>query len=698
MSDSHAKCAFATVHELSGVAGNLLKNLGKHASRSVAAVTGTLRDALEKLIELPRNIKQAFLLFLDMFFVTAAIWAAVAMRLGHTNFQLGPMEILCGVFTVLASAIIFLRLGLYRAVIRFMGQQAIWAIITAVSYSSLLLGVTVFFTQADVPRSMPFLYWGLALLLIGGTRLTVRAYYQAKLRSMSEKIIIYGAGESGRQLLTALHHGDQYRAVVFVDDDPRLLRAVINGLQVARPEEMAQLIDEHNITQVLLAIPSASPERRKEIINSLVGLPVYVRTVPKINELVAGHASVNQIQDIELDDLLGRETVPPHPELIDRCITEKIVMVTGAGGSIGSELCRQILLSAPRVLLLFDNSEYALYNVERELREFVQSTGLIVDIVVLLGSVQDQRRLESVYRTFDVETVYHAAAYKHVPMVEYNIAEGVANNVFGTWYAAEAARMANVETFVLVSTDKAVRPTNIMGASKRFAEMILQGLAQRETNTRFCMVRFGNVLGSSGSVVPLFRDQISAGGPVTVTHPEVSRYFMSIPEAAQLVLQASAMGTGGDVFVLDMGEPVRIVDLAKRMIRLSGYETNHDTHIGEHIDIEFIGLRPGEKLHEELLLGTQVAGTGHPMIMRAEEECLSFAQIHRHLIDLKRYCDQMDCAGITSVLNAAVSGFEDNEIRYDHMWKKQGQSGSRPLSSLPAVAVSNVQELFPEKP
>ncbi|HBM84714.1 MAG TPA: nucleoside-diphosphate sugar epimerase, partial [Halieaceae bacterium] len=317
-------------------------------------------------------------------------------------------------------------------------QQAIWAVITAVTYSTLILAASVFVAQAEVPRTMPFFYWGIALLLIGGTRLTVRAYYQAKLRSLSRNVIIYGAGESGRQLLTALHHGDQYRAVVFVDDDVRLQHSVINGLQVARPEEIKRLIGEHNITQVLLAIPAASPERRREIINSLVGLPVHVRTVPKINELVAGRASVNQIQDIDLDDLLGRDPVPPHPELIDRCITDKVVMVTGAGGSIGSELCRQILTSGPRELVLLDNSEYALYRIERELREMGQALGSGVEVIALLGSVQDQRRLETVYRTFAVQTVYHAAAYKHVPMVEYNVAEGVANNVFGTWYAAEA--------------------------------------------------------------------------------------------------------------------------------------------------------------------------------------------------------------------------------------------------------------------
>lgn len=661
-------------------------------SRFLARFVGSFRDIVEKVVELPRNIKQACLLSLDMVYVAGAMWVAVGFRYGHLNFPLGVTEYVCAVVTILASAIVFLRLGLYRAVIRFMGQQAIWAIVTAVSYSAVILGAAVFVARAEVPRSTPFIFWGILLLGIGGTRLLVRAYYQAKLRSMSENIIIYGAGQSGRQLLHALHHGEQYHPVAFVDDDSNLQRSVINGLKVARPDDIEQMIAKYDITQILLAVPSASPERRKEIINSLVGLPVHVRTVPTINELLAGEASVNQIRDVDLDDLLGREPVPPHPELIERCITGKVVMVTGAGGSIGAELCRQILLSAPRELVLLDNSEYALYRVERELREAIDASDLKVEIVALLGSVQDQNRLESIYRTFTVKTVYHAAAYKHVPLVEYNIAEGVANNVFGTWYAAEAARKAGVETFVLVSTDKAVRPTNVMGASKRFAEMILQGLAQqRKTGPRFCMVRFGNVLGSSGSVVPLFRQQIEAGGPVTVTHPEVSRYFMSIAEAAQLVLQAGAMGTGGDVFVLDMGEPVRIVDLAERMIRLSGYDVKHDTHAGEHIDIEFIGLRPGEKLHEELLLGTNVAGTGHPMIMRAEEEYLPYSEIEGLLNELKGYCEELDCDGISSILSYAVSGFDDHQVQHDYLWQKRAH-----LAAIEAAPVSNVKELFPD--
>jgi FlaA1/EpsC-like NDP-sugar epimerase len=660
------------------------------ANKTVGGIVDSAVVAGEKLIELPRNIKQALLLMLDMVFVNAAIWSAIALRHGHTHFFVGPVEITCAIVTTVVSAIIFLRLGLYRAVIRFMGQQAVWAIVRGVSYSTMVLGATIFFSQATVPRSLPFIYWGLALFLIGGSRLVVRAYYQDKLRSACEKVIIYGAGESGRQLLTALNHGDRFRAVYFVDDDVHMQHSVINGVQVMAPEHIGELIREHDISQVLLALPSVSAERRRQIINSLVNLPVYVRTVPKFSDLLQGKASVTQIQDIELEDLLGREPVPPHPELIDRCITGKVVMVTGAGGSIGAELCRQILLANPSEIVLLDSSEYALYTIERELRAMQEATECECEIVPLLGSVQDRRRLLRIYRTFSVKTVYHAAAYKHVPLVEYNVAEGVANNVFGTWYAASAAVEAGVETFVLVSTDKAVRPTNIMGASKRFAEMLCQSLSATQADTRFCMVRFGNVLGSSGSVVPLFREQIRAGGPITVTHPEVTRYFMTIPEAAQLVLQASAMGQGGDVFVLDMGEPVRIQELARRMIRLSGCSVRDEENPAGDIEIQYTGLRPGEKLYEELVLGERVTGTGHPMIMRAEEDVPGHEQLQTWLQSLDMHCDGMNCDGIKDVLQEAVSGFHEHTGMHDHLWKKE--------LNRPDLTASNVQVLFRDRP
>lgn len=673
-----------------------MKSLCYQLAQQLSPIWELVVGQISRVINIPRNVKQAMMLALDMVLVTLSLIVAYGYPFGAETRVPGAIEIFCVFTTLVITAAIFLRMDLYRAIIRFMGQQAIWAFIQAVSYSTLVLGAAVFFTQADVPRSMPFVYWALAMCTIGGTRLVVRATYQSRLRSAGKNVLIYGAGESGRQLLTALHHGDQYRVVAFVDDDPSAQHSVINGLQVVRARDLERLVEEHAITQVLLAIPSATPERRREIINSLVGLPVHVRTVPKINELVAGAAMVSQIQDIDLDDLLGRDPVPPHPELIDRCITDKVVMVTGAGGSIGAELCRQILEAGPATLVLLDNSEFALYTIERELRQMQSARSSYPELVCLLGSVCNQARMETIYRTFGVQTVYHAAAYKHVPMVEYNVAEGVANNVFGTWIAAEAARMAGVETFILISTDKAVRPTNIMGASKRFAELILQGLAQEENETRFCMVRFGNVLGSSGSVVPLFREQIEKEGPVTVTHPEVSRYFMSIQEAAQLVLQASAMGTGGDVFVLDMGEPVQIVDLAKRMIRLSGHEVGTGRDSQHSVDIEFIGLRPGEKLHEELLLGTSVSGTGHPMIMRAEEASLTHDEVLVALRDLQQSCDAMDCQAITRVLSEAVDGFGGHEVWHDHIWIKQGRAGKRRVVGPPENEASNVKTLFPQ--
>ena len=669
------------------------------ADRTIGGLASSTVVAIEKMIELPRNIKQVLLLLLDIGFVATALWSARALRYWQSDvvpLPIGATELTIAGITIVLSAMIFLRLGLYRAVIRFMGQQAVWAIIRGVSYSTMVLGACIFFLQPaplSVPRSLPFIYWGMALVLVGGTRLLVRGYYQDKLYSTCEKVIIYGAGESGRQLLTALNQGDEFRAVYFVDDDTRTHRSVINGVQVESPQRLPELIEEHDISQLLLALPSIDQDRRRHIINDLVNLPVYVRTVPRFAELLRGEASVAEIQDIELEDLLGRDPVPPHPELLDRSITNKVVLVTGAGGSIGSELCRQIVLCKPRELLLLDSSEYALYMIERELRDILKAAGAECELIPLLGTVQDRKRLLRIYQTFGVETVYHAAAYKHVPLVEYNVAEGVANNIFGTWYAADAAVEAGVESFVLVSTDKAVRPTNVMGASKRFSEMTCQSLASVQQATRFCMVRFGNVLGSSGSVVPLFREQIQSGGPLTVTHPEVTRYFMTIPEAAQLVLQASAMGTGGDVFVLDMGEPVKILDLARRMVRLSGYTVRDEANPDGDIEILFSGLRPGEKLFEELLLGDHVSGTGHPMIMRAEEEYPALDELKQWLEALEHHCDQMDCDSIKAVLMEAVSGFEEHKGMHDHLWRKQQALDGQPDSA----GTSNVQELFPDR-
>ena len=621
------------------------------------------------LVGLPRSMRKLFLLCLDLLFIPLAIWSAVWLGTGGETFSPGGVDLLVCVLTMVVSAVVFLRLGLYRAIVRFMGQKALAALIVGVSASTLFLALAMLLSDTDLPLTTPLIYWGVAMLFIGGSRLIVRASYHQKLRKQSDNVVIYGAGLSGRQLLTALLHGGEYEPVFFVDDDKALQGTVINGVSVIAPEALDKVVDEFSISQVLLAIPGTDQQRRREIINSLVGLPVHVRTIPEFADLVQGRASITHIQEVEIEELLGREPVPYHPELISQCIESKVVMVTGAGGSIGSELCRQIMIARPRCLILFDLCEHGLYQIERAVNELKKTHQLDTQVMALLGSVQNFQLLKRICSTFHVHTVYHAAAYKHVPLVEFNVVEGVRNNALGTYYAARAAMAAKVETFVLVSTDKAVRPTNVMGASKRFAELILQSFANTQTQTRFCMVRFGNVLGSSGSVVPLFREQIRAGGPVTVTHPEVLRFFMTVQEAAQLVLQASALGQGGDVFVLDLGEPVRIYDLAKRMIHLMGHEVKGPDNPQGDIEIELTGLRQGEKLFEELLLGDNVTGTGYALILRAEEEFLPLAVVEDTVSRLLEACDAYDCEWVQSLLLETVNGFKPKHLLVDHVWK-----------------------------
>jgi FlaA1/EpsC-like NDP-sugar epimerase len=623
--------------------------------RSIAALT-------DRLYALPRRVKQSILIVFDLCAIPFAIWAALVLRWNGRPFEFGEPEVFAVIVTVIASALIFIRTGLYRAMVRYMGQQAIMAVCKDVTWSSIVLAVALFVFRSEAPRSVPFIYGAIALLIIGGGRLMVRTSYQNMRRWTGKKVAIYGAGTSGRQLLHSLFQSGEFAPMVFVDDNRAVHGTVINGIPVFDPRDLPQLISEMNITHVLLAMPDADRNHKRKILEFLTQLPVQIKTIPSFSTLVSGLAQTGDIVDVDVEDLLGRDTIPPHPALLMQSISEKIVLVTGAGGSIGSELCRQILGCNPKQLVLLDNSEYNLYAIHRELEETADKKSLPTVITPLLGSVQNERRLQKLIAEFHIQTVYHAAAYKHVPIVEHNIAEGIGNNVFGTLTAARAAAQANVETFVLISTDKAVRPTNIMGASKRVAELIVQAYAHKYPKTKFSVVRFGNVLGSSGSVVPLFREQIAGGGPVTVTNSEVQRYFMTIPEAAQLVIQAGSLGGHGDVFVLDMGEPVKIIDLARRMIKLMGFSERTGEHPNGEIEIKLIGLRPGEKLYEELLIGDTVVGTRHPKIMRAREEWLPEEQLSAYLLALQDAIEQDDTLTVEAILEQLVKGFQSRHI------------------------------------
>jgi FlaA1/EpsC-like NDP-sugar epimerase len=607
------------------------------------------------LLQLPRWQKRLVMLALDCVLLPFAIWAAFALR--HSTWTPDLNDGVWLLFLAPFFAIpIFVQLGLYRAVIRYITGQAMMAVLQGVTLSALALAtVSTLANFEGIPRSIYIIYWGTAFLLIGGSRYVMRRQFQHLHNHQHNRthIIIYGAGNSGMQLATALSSSPEFRPVALVDDNPALHKATLQGLKVYAPNDLPNLVESLDVGQVLLAIPSASHARRKEILQILEPLPVQVRTIPSITDLVDGNVTLGDIREISIEDLLGRDPVPPDTQLLQANITDKIVMVTGAGGSIGSELCRQIAKLSPSQLLLFEQSEFALYTIDQELR-----TETHCPIIPLLGSVTDSGRVQQILRTFGVQTIYHAAAYKHVPMVEHNVLEGIRNNVLGTWRTAQAAQQCGVETFVLISTDKAVRPTNTMGATKRCAELLLQALAEKSKNTRFTMVRFGNVLGSSGSVVPLFREQIRQGGPITLTHADIIRYFMTIPEAAQLVIQAGAMGEGGDVFVLDMGEPVRIYDLAKRMIKLSGLQLRDEQQPDGDIEIHVTGLRPGEKLYEELLIGDNVLPTHHSRIMRAQEQQLPLAVLENYIQQFEELIDTQNPAAARAVLQQAVQEFK----------------------------------------
>lgn len=632
------------------------------------------------LISLSRLGKQSLVLLTDTFSIVLSVWLSYSIRLDQLHFPIGA-EYLVYIFPLAFGVPIFVGMGLYRVVFRYAGQYANWSIAKAVFFYALIFSPLIIFWEylplpkgdALIPRSLIILQPIILLVLLILTRSLAKRLLtenNRKDKNILQRILIYGAGDAGCQIRNSLQGRGQYLVVGFIDDDFQLRHKTISGLTIYGVDEIQFLISEYGVTDILLALPSIPQSRRNEILNDLRKFHVHVRSLPSITHLAEGKVKVSDILELDTADLLGRNSVEPNKELFEKNIKNQVVMVTGAGGSIGSELTRQILFSRPKTLILLEQSEFALYNLDAELRARIERENLNIELVSLLGNVRHYDWVKKIYTAWQINTVYHAAAYKHVPIVEKNIVEGVLNNVWGTLNAARAAIETGVNQFILISTDKAVRPTNVMGASKRLAELVLQALAnQTGVQTQLSMVRFGNVLGSSGSVVPLFRFQIQAGGPVTVTHPEVTRYFMTIPEAAQLVIQAGAMASisgpkgQGAVFVLDMGEPVKIINLAQRMIELSGFSLKNEQNSHGDIAIEIIGLRPGEKLFEELLIGDNPMPTDHPRIMKAQEAFMVWSELEEELVKLNASLNSVDVLAIYEQLKNLIDGFlPDMEI------------------------------------
>ena len=630
---------------------------------------------LDSLLALPRNIKKVIFVIHDAVVIFVAFWFAQNLKASYSQEWAEPANWLAFAATAVLTILLFTRLGLYRAVTRYVSTKVLTTAVLGSAISGVLFFLSVLLFEQRLRLALPVAYFLMLVVLISGSRIILRTMLTNRHRKQMIPVIIYGAGQSGRQLLEAIKQVSEYNAVAFVDDNTAIQRMVIYDLPVHKPSEIGNLINRYGVEKILLAIPSASTEVRKNIIHQLEAYPCEVLTIPGMKDLVDGKISASSLKKVSVVDLLGRDPVAPRPELMAADISGKVVMVTGAGGSIGSELCRQIIRNRPAKLILFELSEFSLYSIDKELSEFQTASDTAIEVLPILGSVQHRKRLLTIMQTFGVQTVYHAAAYKHVPMVEFNTIEGVRNNIYGTMFCAQAAIDARVETFVLISTDKAVRPTNTMGASKRMAELVLQALAAEQgQTTRFCMVRFGNVLGSSGSVVPVFEQQIAAGGPVTLTHADITRYFMTIPEAAQLVIQAGAMGKGGDVFVLDMGDSVKIIDLAKQMIRLSGLEVKDAAHPEGDIEIQVTGLRPGEKLYEELLIGDEVQKTTHPRIMTASEVMLPWNVLSDIITRMDEACRQSDQSALRRLLLEAPTGFAPKDDICDLVWQQNHQA------------------------
>lgn len=647
-----------------------------------------LDEIVVPILALPRGAKRIIALLADAGICVLTVWLAFFLRLGEFV-PLTGNALWAALASISFALPIFIVTGLYRAIFRYSGLPALLAVARAIGIYGILYAA--FFTAVslpNVPRTVGIIQPLLLCIFVGGSRLAARfwlgGHYNTILRwSSRPKVLIYGANRVGNQLALALTNSPEMQVVGFLDDDPMLSGKLLNGVSIHSPASLESLVETHTVAHVLLAVPDLSRSRRNEIITRLRGRGVAVRTLPSLADIARGRIAVSDVQDLDVDDLLGREAISPDPILLSSKILDKTVLVTGAGGSIGSELCRQVAAIGPRRLLLIEQSEYALYKIHSELEELCGDKG--IEVTPLLASVTDEVRIATIMRTFLPDTVYHAAAHKHVPLVEHNVCEGVRNNVFGTLSVATAARDSGAADFVLISTDKAVRPTNVMGASKRVAEMVLQAISRTSETTTFSMVRFGNVLGSSGSVVPKFRQQIRDGGPITLTHPDITRYFMTVPEAAQLVIQAGAMSSGGDVFVLDMGEPVKILDLAKKMVELSGLTVKDDDNPEGDIEIRITGLRPAEKLYEELLIGDNPTPTSHPRIMKAHENFLPWEELAKRLLDLRMALEKSDVESTKRMLAKIAPDYASSSAIVDWTYSQIAQKLKQETGSIAAT-------------
>jgi FlaA1/EpsC-like NDP-sugar epimerase len=633
----------------------------------------------EQLLKKPRRFKQLTVIGVDLLMAWVAVLLAVDLRF-ESFLPVGQIHAWLYVSSVALALPIFVTSGLYRAIFRYAGLQVVFSLNKALAlYTAFYLLMFTVVGIPGVPRSLGLTQPMVFSFLVMSSRLFARYWLggmglKAR-KNLAKPVLIYGAGSAGRQLANSIYQSQELVAVGYVDDDERLHGHSLNGLTIHDPQTLARLVVDKQVVEIYLALPSVSRKRRNEIIEYIKLLHVKVLTLPGLMDLTSGKVAVSDLKELDIEDLLGREPVPPNPTMMAKNTTGKVVMVTGAGGSIGSELCRQILKAQPARLLLLEMTEFALYSIEQDLQKQLHTEGGHAELVPLLADVRSPTRMAEIMRTWRPHTLYHAAAYKHVPLVEHNPAEGLRNNVLGTWNTAEQALAHGVSEFVLVSTDKAVRPTNVMGASKRLAEMVLQAITLRsaQTQTRFSMVRFGNVLGSSGSVVPLFRQQIQKGGPITLTDARITRYFMTIPEAAQLVIQAGAMASGGDVFVLDMGESVKIIDLARRMIVLSGLTVQDEANPEGDIAIEVTGLRPGEKLYEELLIGNNPMPTQHLRIMKAHEDFLPWSQLQSQLTELMRAVETNNVPAIRVHIQNLVPGYQPDGEIVDWVWVEQAK-------------------------